>query len=107
MRPRDAMGWTTDRTHTMPFAPATGFRFRNENHSLGCFQVGGLVPFIGLDGEGMFAGGEVAKGCRPVSWASLHLVVNPVGVADANGIFFIPWAQEGKSNKTTEDPPRP
>ena len=107
MRPRDAAGRTTDRTHMTPFAPAVGFRFKNENHSLGCFQAGGLVPFIGLNGEGVFAGGEVAKGRGPASQASLCLAVNPVGVADANGIFFIPWAQEGKSNKTTEDPPRP
>jgi len=76
----------------MPFAPAAGFRFKNENHSLGCFQAGGLVPFIGLDGEGVFAGGEVTKGRGPVSWASLRLAANPVGMADTNGIFFIPWA---------------
>ena len=45
-----------------PFVPATGFRFGNVNHSLGCLQVGGLFPFIGLDSESVFVGGEVTKG---------------------------------------------
>ena len=68
------------------------------------FQEGSLVPLIGLDGEGVFAGGEVAK--SRVS-GILAFSGEPRGCGRRNGIFFIPWAREGKSNKTTEDPPRP
>ena len=63
MCPRDAAGLTTDRIRMMPFVPAAGSRFGNVNHSLGCLWAGGLFPFIGLNGESVFVGGKVMKGC--------------------------------------------